>query len=568
MGKETRLLDQLDGERESIRERQRFIQQEILKLQDIQRQVNLYGYGLAGITLPGKQSMLSIHMGKLPATNVKRLEDELKGLPVVNMALGQEHDQVHHLLLYMKRDHERIEKILIHAGWTNVDIPRERITPKKDLFDELSKKITAFTEEQKALQDQVTTLVKIQEPHLKALWVSLRVNELCCKIQSHFKSSARTVIFAGWLIASKKKRITNVITEASEGRCYLEWHDADRGQISNMDIPVQLNNPKILAPFQMLVSNFGIPQYGTIDPTPFVMPIYLIMFGLMFADVGQGLVLALLGALGARHFKANPVKQGLYNLCWLIVWCGGSSMLFGVLLGSYFGMQWFKPLWFDFHHIISNNVISEIYFGIGVILLGLLFNWINLIRTGNWTSLWFDRGGLFGGWIYGGGIYIGYYMVMHNYKALPSGPTFLLLVGLPCLGLLLKEPYHYIKHRQDASDKQSNHLFQVLHVFMEWIVELLEIFTGFLSNTISFMRVAALGIAHVCLMISFFTLAQMTSGMYSILILILGNILVIGLEGLSAGIQALRLNYYEFFTKFFHGTGRLYAPISLTSEGE
>ena len=77
---------------------------------------------------------------------------------------------------------------------------------------------------------------------------------------------------------------------------------------------------------------------------------------------------------------------------------------------------------------------------------------------------------------------------------------------------------------------------------------------------------AGLGIAHVCLMISFFTLAGMTSGIFSILILIIGNVLVIGLEGLSAGIQALRLNYYEFFTKFFHGTGRLYTPVSLNSE--
>jgi len=100
---------------------------------------------------------------------------------------------------------------------------------------------------------------------------------------------------------------------------------------------------------------------------------------------------------------------------------------------------------------------------------------------------------------------------------------------------------------------------------MEWFVELLEIFSGYLSNTLSFMRVAGLGIAHVCLMISFFTIAGMTSGIASILILILGNILVICLEGLSAGIQALRLNYYEFFTKFFHGTGQLYTPISLNS---
>jgi V/A-type H+-transporting ATPase subunit I len=128
--------------------------------------------------------------------------------------------------------------------------------------------------------------------------------------------------------------------------------------------------------------------------------------------------------------------------------------------------------------------------------------------------------------------------------------------------MFIKEPYHYFKHEAGHSDKNLN-IFTILTFFMQWMVELLEIFSGYLSNTLSFMRVAGLGIAHVCLMISFFTLAEMTSSIWSVLILVLGNILVIGLEGLTAGIQALRLNYYEFFTKFFHGTGKLYTPISL-----
>jgi V/A-type H+-transporting ATPase subunit I len=100
---------------------------------------------------------------------------------------------------------------------------------------------------------------------------------------------------------------------------------------------------------------------------------------------------------------------------------------------------------------------------------------------------------------------------------------------------------------------------------MMWIVELMEIFSGYLANTLSFMRIAGLGIAHVSLMIAFFTIAGMLPGIFSVVILILGNILVICLEGLSAGVQALRLSYYEFFTKFFHGTGKLYNPISLNS---
>jgi V/A-type H+-transporting ATPase subunit I len=111
---------------------------------------------------------------------------------------------------------------------------------------------------------------------------------------------------------------------------------------------------------------------------------------------------------------------------------------------------------------------------------------------------------------------------------------------------------------------------------MDWGVELLEIFSRYLSNTLSFMRVAGLGIAHVSLMAAFYEIAAMVSRSAGpgngggttaagIVVIVLGNVLVIVLEGLSAGIQSLRLNYYEFFTKFFHGTGRLYSPISLKS---
>lgn len=577
--KERNHLDRITSERQGIRERQRMVQQEILKLEDIRRQAELYGMGFSDVALPAKHSLISMQVGKLPASNVKKLEDALREFASLNVPLGQEGDMAHHLLISIKRDNERINSVLAEVGWAKVELPGELRSVKKDVFKEISAKLTKLAEEQRKLEAKVNDLVKKEESHLKEVWVNLRVNELFFKIQTYFKSSSRTVILTGWLPSSKKERLTDKIKKASEGRCYLEWNEAGSKDAIGDEVPVQFNNPKALAPFQMLVSNFGIPEYGTIDPTPFVMPLYLSMFGLMFPDIGQGLILAILGIVGACLLKKDDKKKGLYQLSWLIIWCGASSMVFGALLGSFFGTGLFRPLWFDFHGIISghsahSSMISDvydilsitIYFGIFVIAIGLLFNWINLIRGGKWMELFFDKGGVFGAWIYGGGIYIASYMIAHNYKGLPDGTTVFLLVGLPSLLLFIKEPYHYFTHAAGHSDKKSNLLLMFLNFLMEWIVELLEIFSGYLSNTLSFMRVAGLGIAHVCLMISFFTLANMTSGIYSVLILILGNILVIGLEGLSAGIQALRLSYYEFFTKFFHGTGKLYTPISLNSK--
>lgn len=572
-------LDKIDVQRDGIRERQRAIQQEILKLEDIKRQVELYGVGLSGMKRPARQSMLSLRAGKLPLSRVRHLEAGLEGLPALHLVLGKDDEKAHHLLLSMRRDREQIDKLLSGLEWTDVELSGELLTAGKDVLGELQGKLGGLTREQRKLQDQVASLIKEQAEHFRDVWVGLRIQELSLKIEANFESSTRAVAFAGWLPSSKKQALIDGITAASEGRCYLEWHEAGGDEMIGEGVPVRLDNPKVLAPFQMLVSNFGVPEYGTIDPTPFVMPVYLAMFGLMFADAGQGFVLALLGAAGVRGYRGNEAKQGLYQLSWLIIWCGLSAIVFGTLLGSYFGMALFAPLWFDFHGIVSghssgSSVISDvydvlaitIYFGISVIVMGLLFNWINVIRTRKWMELVFDKGGILGGWIYGGGVYIASYMISHNYKAFPPRGALFVLVGLPSLLLLVKEPYHFYKHRSVASEKEPNLFLAIPAFLMQWVVELLEIFSGYLSNTLSFMRVAGLGIAHVCLMISFFTLAEMTSGIFSILILVLGNILVIGLEGLSAGIQALRLNYYEFFTKFFHGTGQLHTPISLSSE--
>ena len=579
MDKERKALDRIAGECESLRERQRGLSQEILRLEDISRQVDLYGLTMSEAAMSPRHSFISMQIGRIPLSRARDFENSLQPLPSLAVPMGQEQDAAHYLLIFMKRDREQLEKILAKAGWVDVELPAELRSVKKDAARELTARLDKLRTEQKKLETAVQDTIRKEAERLSGVWTGLRVNELLHKIQMHFKSSARTVLFTGWLPSEKRESLTREIRKASGGRCYVEWRDLDSKDGVEEDVPVEFRNPSLLAPFQMLVSNFGIPRYGTIDPTPFVMPLYLAMFGLMFADVGQGLVLAALGVFGARLFKGRKTHEGTYRLAWLIIWCGVSSVFFGALFGSYFGMRLFEPLWFDFHGIVAghsshNPAITNvfdilaitIYFGITVIGVGLLFNWINMIRAGLWIDLLFDKGGVLGAWMYAGGIYIAFFLVSHDYRTLPAGNTLFMLVGLPALLLFVKEPWHYFAHGDAHAGKRSNPGIAFMSFLMQWIVELLEIFSGYLSNTLSFMRVAGLGIAHVCLMISFFTLAGMTSGAMSVLILVIGNVLVIGLEGLSAGIQALRLSYYEFFTKFFHGTGKLYSPISLRSE--
>jgi V/A-type H+-transporting ATPase subunit I len=573
---------QIDGLSErvgSIRDRQKNIQQEILKLEDIRRQIELFGDIRSSMKARSHFTFLNVQTGLVPTAKFEEFNKELATLPSVALNFHSGREQSSVLLITMKRDDARVNALLTKYSWEDAELDQELTGVKEDVALDLDGKLKTYTREQRELQEESLTVIREQCGMLEELWANLRMNELYYKIQSYFSKTSRTMIFSGWLPASKTAGLGKDILSATGGRCYLEWSDPEKlekAEKTKISVPVQLKNPKFLSPFQMLVKNYAIPEYGTVDPTPFVAVAYLIMFGLMFGDAGHGLVLLLLGLGGMFFYRKN--RGDWFNLAKLVTYCGGMAIVTGVAFGSYFGMRWISPLWFDYHalvlgHVPDTGLIRDIYgvllltlyFGIVVIVVGLLLNWINLVRHKRWLKLLLDKTGLLGAWAYGGGIYLGYYYMTRN--AFPGDNTLLFLAIIPMLLFLLKPPLTYF-----ARPKESRHPFTVMtfvDFFMEWIVELLEAFGGYLANTLSFMRVAGLGIAHASLMIAFFDIAKMTgSPVFSLIIIVAGNMLVIALEGLSAGIQSLRLNYYEFFSKYFSGTGEAYAPVSLTAGRE
>jgi V/A-type H+-transporting ATPase subunit I len=189
-----------------------------------------------------------------------------------------------------------------------------------------------------------------------------------------------------------------------------------------------------------------------------------------------------------------------------------------------------------------------------------VLNCINRIRSRDYFHLLFDTGGILGGWFYVGGVGAGFHFVSSGYTSLPGTGFLLAGIGVPLLAFTAKAPVNFARNKKQRNITPA----VIIDFFMDWIVEVLELFTGYLSNTLSFMRIAGLGIAHVSLMTAFFQITDsIDSVLGSIAVLVLGNAVVIVLEGLSAGIQSLRLHYYEFFTKYFCGTGRVYRPISL-----
>ncbi|MCF7915028.1 MAG: ATPase V [Spirochaetaceae bacterium] len=605
-------IDKLGGEFRKIRDKQKEVQEEILRLQELRRQMPDEGGRTAGRSsaktgvrgeagsrsdsgaggpalTKGSHAYITVHTGTLPKENRAAFEKEIAKLPSVYLpeqgVAAAEGGEPIDFLITLKRDNSRVERLLEKYGWEERQYQESSGDGQNKTrlpVEELDAKLESLRYKQQELDKGLSQTVEERSETLERLWTGLRMRELLRTIQGYYRKTERTYLFSGWLPTEKKEEVTKTLMEATEGRCYLEWHTPHKGGDPEVpqQVPVQMKNPEALRPFQSLVENYGIPTYGSIDPTPMVAVFYLAMFALMFGDVGHGVVVLLIGLIGDRRSRKKGKKTMIYPL---ISYCGAAAIVSGALFGSYFGTALLPPLWFDYHGIVAGHeggagsvktmsdiLMLTIYFGIAVIGTGLLINWVNRLRRQDWFGLVWGNGGLLVGWIYAAGTYTAFYFAGHDYKELPEGPVLLLLLGLPVLLLAAKPVLEHVHHNRDVPAEQR-HSANVLDMIMEWLVELLEIFSGYLSNTLSFMRVAGLGIAHVSLMMAFFQIAEMAASngnftIWSYLILLLGNALVIGLEGLSAGIQSLRLNYYEFFSKYFAGNGRAYAPISLRSE--
>ncbi len=201
-----------------------------------------------------------------------------------------------------------------------------------------------------------------------------------------------------------------------------------------------------------------------------------------------------------------------------------------------------------------------VYFGVVLISTGILLNVINAIRARDFKATLFDQAGLVSAVIYWCGI--GAVSIFLSNRPIPV-KLIIFGIGIPVLLLFLREPLSALAGRRKVRFEKG-----ILTYLMETVIEIMEIVTGYLGNTVSFIRVAAFALAHVGLFIAVFSLVEMVRGgvsgaIYSALILIFGNAVIIALEGLVVTIQAIRLEYYEFFGKFFMGGGVAYKPIGL-----
>ena len=330
-------------------------------------------------------------------------------------------------------------------------------------------------------------------------------------------ASANLVWITGWTQDLSGRTLTGTLDRART-RAILRLTPPPKGRRP----PQILQNPPWMRPFEIFARAMGVPDADEVDPTPVLALLVPLLFGYMFGDLGQGAVLL---AIGLRRRERLPLAR-------LLIWGGASAMVFGLLHGSLFAREdiipalWVSPL-HDPIAILTVPLVGAVgLLSLGQVLAGIGARWHGALR--HWLMI--DLGFLT--------LYLGAVL----WLAL-DWPGWIALLGL--VWYLLGA---FLVHRDLLGG------FAALGHLAESGLQLLV-------NTISFARVGAFALAHASLSAAISVMADSAPVWAWLPIMILGNLLVIALEGLVVSIQTTRLVLFEFFNRFLHGEGRVFRPL-------
>lgn len=554
-----RRLESAISEIESVLQKREILAKELQRLNELKNRYERFpGLGKA-LQMPGGYSYLAIETGQIPDVNLPLLEEQLAATLHVLLPIGNLKGMTSLAVVVLKRDAEVMQAALKASGFQPSKIEKELSGLATESIEKLERNLADTNEQLRATDDKLRSVAMRHRELLIGTYLRIRQEQLYDRMLHFFRRTDQTCLFSGWLPDSRQTEFVEDLQEATQKRAIVDLIPAESletVQSGAVEVPVKLHNPAFFKPFEMLTAVYGLPRYQTIDPTPVLGISFLLMFGLMFGDVGHGLVLLLLGFLLTLKSRKDTVRlagrMGIYAGC--------ASIIFGFLFGSIFGVEhWLPTIWMKPMENIGQLFETVIYAGIGLITISIIINLINGIRSGKFLNYIFDKAGLLSGILYWCGILLVSRLVLSK-TGEGVGLFVIFAFIISALLLFFHEPILNLIRRNRRLYHEG-----IMTGIMHSIVEMLEIVLGYLANTVSFIRVGAFGLAHAGLFVAIFALSDLLSGKWggaaSAIVLLFGNVLIICLEGLVVTIQAIRLEFYEFFSRFFHTTKTKYNPI-------
>lgn len=451
---------------------------------------------------------------------------------------------------------KRIDAIYASLHFERYIVPDEYNGTPGEAIEGLNKGISTLQEELEHIDRDIADILNVNRIAILSAYEKLSSYNTNFNVRKLAACTSHDVntfyILCGWMTEKDAKEFQKELQQDEKTFFFVE---DDHNNLLNSP-PTKLKNPKLFRPFEMFIKMYGVPAYNEFDPTILIGLTYAFLFGFMFGDVGQGISL-LLGGLLLYRFKKM-------DLAAIISCCGFFSTLFGFLFGSVFGFEdVIQPLWLrpavqmvnlPFIGKLNTVFVVAIALGMGLIVLTMVLNIINGIRQHDPEEAYFDTNGI-AGLVFYGSILVTVVLFMMG-KRLPAAAVLIVMFVIPLLIIFLKEPLTAIVKKQPDIMPDSKVMF-----FVQGFFEMFELLLSYFSNTLSFVRVGAFAVSHAAMMEVVLMLAGAEAGgSPNWAVVVIGNLFVCGMEGLIVGIQVLRLEYYEIFSRFYKGNGREFKP--------
>lgn len=518
-------------------------------------------------------SFLTLRIGKIEPEKIDELKKKA-GNNFTLVALGDDRTRV--LAACSKKSRSVMDGILKDSGFVEVEIPKEFKGIPENVLEILRKNSDDAKSALEEIQAERKNYAETHKDELYRLLQCYCVAKQITEVKNNLESTEYIYRLTGWIPAYEAKEVSKKIDELTSSRSAVrEYLPSEVPSVlaGEEKVPVQVKHGALIKNFERMIFSYGSPLYGTIDPTPFVAVFFTILFGIMFGDAGQGLCFLVIGILSClKKIKISGWEKFGPVLCCI----GVSSTIMGLLTGEFFANEtilepfamWVTGIFGHPHapilHMMPSSDPHSItrmftFFGftIGVGFLintcGLLINISNQISLKRWGRVFFGKTGLSGAVFF-------WYVVAFALRIAFFGHSPQVYDFAIILGTLLVSAFAEPLER--LIEKESPVLENgLLSAIIGAVVEIIEIVSSYLSNTVSFVRVGAFALAHAVLGYIINSLVEITPGPGGIAVAIVGNAIVVVLEGMIVAIQVVRLQYYEFFSKFFNETGREFKPF-------
>lgn len=514
--------------------------------------VDLMGADLAAME---ELKFIKIGIAAVPNKNLRHLQVALSKYPVIihRCYLTKETNFV--CFAMPSKYNVDVEKILKthHSEIFQIpkDLPHDVTLAQKEINNQL--KIAA--QKKKQIQSALKELGR-ENRNVLSGWKETTENILkLIKAERKILQSDRLSRINGFVPEKKLSNLMQRINTDLNGRAMV----VEKEPAPAADPPTLVNHNRYVKPFEEITKLYGLPHYDELDPTPIIAITFPLIFGLMFGDIGHGLLLLIGGLTVGLLIKRG---QAIKNVCYILAACGAGAIIAGLLFGEFFGIQLFTPLWFSPFSPPANVLkflIFSLLVGVIQIVSGLILEMANFLIKQNFIDALLTSIPKIG--FYVGAVYlVAVYQL--NFAVWLNGPILLAIV--PFVVLVFGKPFFMVAMQ---SSRPTGEPRSSRGSFSQRIFESGDLVTRLLSNTISYTRILALLMAHWALILSVYTVVGLI-GMESVLNLILsgiivvaGNIFVLALEGLVVFIHTMRLHFYEWFSKFFMGTGTEFTPF-------